>query len=255
MRFAALPLVFIVLGGCTDMFGGRQYTYEEGHTDTIELSGQTMLTLENTNGTIQITGSDTTANLQLEVTRRVRSHSLEDAKEHIGDIVITNELRTDDFYVKVEHPSSTRRNYGADFIITLPADFNFTIHSGNGDLQLSSVSGSATLALGNGSIDLVDVESDQVTAELGNGNANMDLTLPDSSSVTAAVGNGNITLQIPVETAASVEASVGNGNIKTSGLDFDDLRTSPRRLTGTLGDGGGTITLTTGNGVISLQGE
>jgi DUF4097 and DUF4098 domain-containing protein YvlB len=101
----------------------------------------------------------------------------------------------------------------------------------------------------------VEVESGQVVAELGNGNANMDLTLSDSASVTAAAGNGNIALSIPATTNARVEASVGNGSISTSGLEFSDLSTSPRRLTGVLGDGTGTITLSTGNGVILLQGR
>jgi DUF4097 and DUF4098 domain-containing protein YvlB len=237
------------------MFGSKQYTYEEGYTDTIQLSGQAVLTLENTNGTVEITGSDTANALHLEVTKRVRSHNLEDAKDHIGDITITDELRPEDVHVRVEHPSSSRRDYGVDFVITVPTRFGFTIQSGNGDVALSSASGNATIALGNGSIDLTDVDSDQVVVELGNGDTDMDLTLSDTCSVTVAVGNGTITLRIPADTNASVEASVGNGTITTSGLDFDHLHTSTRRLRGVLGNGAGVITLTTGNGNISLEGK
>jgi hypothetical protein len=69
------------------------------------------------------------------------------------------------------------------------------------------------------------------------------------------VGNGNITLRIPTATDAAVEASVGNGNIATGGLDLRDLKTTARHMSGVLANGVGTITLSSGNGVISLQGK
>nr|KXH77630.1 MAG: hypothetical protein AM324_03440 [Candidatus Thorarchaeota archaeon SMTZ1-83] len=251
----SLILAFCLVSACSEPFRNDEYEYKEEDTKTIDLSGQTKFTLENTNGIVHISGSDTSTNVHLEITRKVKSHSLEDAQHHIDDIVITDEARAHDIYVKVGHPNNGDRDYEVDFVITLPSHFNSEVYCGNGDIELSSITGYALLILGNGVIRLDEVTSDEVRGGVGNGSIEADMTPADSCSISFEVGNGNIALEIPAGTNAEVEASVGNGNITYSGLSFDNLQYSGAHLEGILGNGEGNILLVVGNGNIVLRGK
>jgi hypothetical protein len=238
-----------------DENGDERVTYEEEYSETVSLSGQTKLVLQDTNGEVDIVGSDTATAVYLEITKWVRSRSLQDAQQHIDSIVVTDETRPTEIFVGVEHPSSTERTYGVDFAIVVPEQFDFEIVSGNGSVSLHSTVGNSLLSVGNGEIELEDVEATQITAIVGNGSMDADATLMDTCSVDFAVGNGQIVLTIPGTTNAEVEASVGNGEITYSGLTFQNLQVLTGYLRGTLGDGSGTIVLQVGNGSIELTGN
>ena len=248
-------LILSVLAACNEPFEEKWYEHTEAETRTFDLTGQTHLTLENTNGSIDITGSDAVSHVQCEITKRVRSTTLEDARQHIDDIVITGETRASDVYVKVEHPTSTERNYLVDFVITVPAQFDFQIFCGNGGIELSSTTGDVKLLLGNGEIEFENVTARAACCTVGNGSIEADVTLEDNCAVDFELGNGDIALHIPKGTNAEVDASVGNGQIMFTGLVFSDLSVSRTHLSGILGDGSGHILLSVGNGVIQLLGK
>jgi hypothetical protein len=251
-------LAVCVLTAChkTENYDAEQFEYKEEHTQTIELTLPTVLVLENTNGTVEVTGSDTTNDMHLEITKKVRSSSLEDAEDHIGDIEITIDGKLQEVDVTVEHPMSTERDYEVDFAITLPTDLPLAnLNLGNGDISVSSIKGDFVLALGNGSITLEENVSTGIAAELGNGDIDADVTLADSCTVSFGVGNGSLELTIPKNTNAKVEATVGLGEITYTGLTFEDLLVTGTTLEGILGEGKGYIGLHVGNGNIRLEGK
>jgi len=236
----------------------KPYEHKEEHTKVIGLSGQTQLILKNTNGAIHIDGSDTIDKIHIEMTKRVKSYSLEDAAEHVDDIVITVEERPQTVYVEVEHPMTTDRDYGAAFSITLPTHFDFEITVGNGNIEIYNVESTKTKAgVGNGyiGVNMTLMDSSSVNFEVGNGNILADITVIGKCSMDFRVGNGDITLKIPDNISTEVKASVGNGEVTASGLTFQNSKVSRTELEGTLGEGKNNIVLSVGNGDIQLQGQ
>ena len=93
-----------------------------------------------------------------------------------------------------------------------------------------------------------------VTASSGNGDIRVSMaSVRSAGNMTFSSGNGSITLTLPENFGAELDASTGSGSIHS---DFE-VRTSGRitasRLRGTIGGGGGTLRISTGNGRITLQ--
>jgi hypothetical protein len=68
-----------------------------------------------------------------------------------------------------------------------------------------------------------------------------------------STGNGRVELLLPEGFGAEVEAGTGNGEVTT---DFPIQlrgRLDPSRLHGTIGRGGGHLTISSGNGDIALR--
>ncbi len=136
--------------------------------------------------------------------------------------------------INVEHPDDNDLSYQVDFTIILPIYFNHIITLGNGNIDLST-------------------HSDLVIINLGNGNINANAVLQDTCYVSVQLGNGNLLMNVPDTTNAYTTATVGNGVISTSGLNFQDLQTTSKTLNGRLGNGLGEITVSVGNGNLTLS--
>ncbi len=114
-----------------------------------------------------------------------------------------------------------------------------------GDLSFKSVSGDLTLLDGSGS----RVRADSVTGDMvldlapSDGNTNLSLTTV----------SGEVALRLPAGTHARVEANVTRGPLSN---DFDELRITEqwgaKRISGTLGTGGGLVKATTVSGALAL---
>ena len=92
-----LPLMICLLYACEKNGSDRDHEFEEKEYKTISLSNQTMLILENTNGNIIITGTDTANNMYLDITKKVKSRiSVSDAQSHISDISISTQEKPDE---------------------------------------------------------------------------------------------------------------------------------------------------------------
>jgi hypothetical protein len=69
------------------------------------------------------------------------------------------------------------------------------------------------------------------------------------------VGNGSLFLSVQEDVSGQFGAKVGNGTIKVSGLDLQDVVSTPHQVSGVLGSGQGLIELSAGNGEIRVQGR
>jgi len=228
------PLLF----ACNDNeISQTLYTFEEISGDTIYLANQIKLTMNNKNGMIDITGTDTTNNMYIGIRKKVRSNiSQSDAQNHISDINILTEEKTDEVEITVEHPDGNQLDYQVDFSIILPMIFDFDIGNGNGSISLYST-------------------SKNINIGLGNGNADVDVELVDTCFLNIGIGNGTAAVFLPNNTNSSLFASVGNGTVSYSGLTIHNAQSTGKQLTGTLGNGGGTIVISIGNGNIVLAGK
>jgi len=229
--------LFIFLISCEDEGSDPgNYEYEEKTSQILEVNEQQMFELQNNNGNIRITGSDTATRFYIEIVKRVMSYrSSSNAQDHIGDISISYDTEPDLLKIVADHPSNSDLDYEVEFDIIGPIIFDYRTVLGNGNININSVSRTLEITL-------------------GNGNANADVILMNNCGVQIETGNGNIQLTVPAITDAELIATLGNGTITTSGLTFEDQISTNNSLQGILGNGNGNINIFLGNGNIVLNG-
>jgi DUF4097 and DUF4098 domain-containing protein YvlB len=133
-----------------------------------------------------------------------------------------------------------------DYAITLPESFQVLADNLNGTVIVDSIHNLVSVGNVNGQITLNEIFGSAFVA-LVNGRIEGEITLPLEGTISMNLVNGNIDLDIPANTSAEFSISV-------TGLHLQNQVSSPTSLRGTLGEGEGTISLTTVNGNISVSG-
>jgi hypothetical protein len=201
----------------------------------ISIPTQSNLVVKNTNGIIYISASDTAQNINLDITKRVKSLiSRDDAQSQLSRIIISIEKNADDINIAVDNPQENERTYEIELSIILPNKFNYSLILGNGEI-------------------FVYANTRVLNASLGNGNIYTDVTLLDSCNVSLLLGNGNLDLIIPETTNTRVNATVGNGNLYINGLTFQNQQFNNKQFSGVLGNGSGSVVLSVGNGTLNVS--
>ena len=126
--------------------------------------------------------------------------------------------------------------------------------TGNGDVTVQDASGPVEVSTGSGAVRVV-TSTGPVSANSGNGDIDVSIgkldRLPDMSFTT---GNGEVRLTLPSGVGAELDASTGNGNVTADfPVTLRSGRLDPTRLRGTLGSGGGRLTISSGNGDIEIR--
>jgi len=229
-------ILLITISGCRKaglILGGHDSS--SSGSRVIALNGQKNLTIENTNGKIDISASDTAKSIYCNIEKEVKSGaSKEDAKSHLSAININVIRSSADVIIKVIHPKNDDRTYIIKFNIIMPDNFNYNLNLGNGNIDVNS-------------------STKNLVMNIGNGDAKADVNLADNCDVLMSIGNGRISLKIPGSTNAVIDAKVGNGVVKASDLNIEDQQSSIRNLTGKIGNGKGNIDLSVGNGMITVD--
>lgn len=159
---------------------------------------------------------------------------------------------------------------GSVEVIDLQGDLR--VDTGSGGVHVSGVRGThLNVDTGSGSVRVSDVRSDQLRVDTGSGGIRLagvhasDLRLDTGSggvdaellsdvrSVVIDTGSGSVTLALPEGAGADVDVETGSGRIDVD-LPMTVTRTGRNRLSGRIGDGGGTIRIETGSGRIRLLG-
>ena len=175
------------------------------------------------------------------------------------------------FTVEVPRGVVVRAGSGNGDVIVEGATADVNASSGNGDVRVGTGAAQVRASTGNGTV-LVDgargpvnassgngrvavtTASGPVSASTGNGRIEVAMSsLRGSGDMTFSSGNGSVTLTLPDDFSADVEASTGNGGIHT---DFPLRvigRMSSHHLSGTIGNGGRRLHISTGNGSITLR--
>ena len=126
--------------------------------------------------------------------------------------------------------------------------------TGNGDVTVENASGPVEVSTGSGAIRVVTA-SGPVSANSGNGEIDISIgkleRMPDMSFST---GNGEVRLTLPSGLGAELDASTGNGTVTTDfPVTLRSGRLDPSRLRGTIGNGGGRLTISSGNGDVEIR--
>jgi len=138
------------------------------------------------------------------------------------------------------------------FTVRVPAGVRFVGRTVNGDVDARQLGAAAEAYTVNGSITLETRSYGSATTV----NGSIDARLGDaawSGEVEFETVNGSIVLVLPANASADVRASTVNGDITTDFPLTIRGRFGPRRLTGTIGDGGRNLSLQTVNGDMEIR--
>ena len=222
---------------------------------TLDLGEQVAIRVTGANGTVRIWGVPGAREVVVDAVRRVRSDSRTDAEEHLADLQVLVQIWPQEFEVKTVQPNhSNGRTYVVDYEITVPAHLLPTVTQGNGSIRLEGIQADVQVTNGNGDVALVETTGSSWVS-VGNGEIAAWTHLPDGGQLVHSIGNGTLFLSIQPQVSATFGAKVGNGTISVSGLQLQQVVSSPRQLQGKLGSGTGLIELTSGNGQIRVQGS
>jgi len=148
--------------------------------------------------------------------------------------------------------SNTRDNdVVVDFTVQVPAGADFDGRTVNGDIDAMSLGGNTDVSTVNGSIDLST--AGHAEAETVNGSIRATMGKADFDDVEFRTVNGGITLTLPADLNTEVRAETVNGDLDSDWPVTISGRWGPRRMHGTIGKGGRTLTLGTVNGDIKLR--
>lgn len=141
-----------------------------------------------------------------------------------------------------------------DFTVEVPANVKFTGRTVNGDVEATGLTADAEVTTVNGDAEVSTRGMAEATTVNGNVIARVgrgDWTGPAEFTTV----NGSVTVTLPASVNADVSASTVNGDISTDFPLTVRGRFGPRRLTGTIGNGGRTLSLKTVNGSIAIERE
>lgn len=202
MLTLVLPVAAGLLGlvGCDieDLGGSQRYSQDFHYNYALKPGAR--LTLENFNGSVEISGWDQN-NVDISGAKYAATPELRDA------IKIDVEHSADSVYIRTVRPSERRGNMGAKFIIKVPRRTQLDrITSSNGSIHVLDVEGAARLRTSNGSLRAENLRG-ALEAQTSNGAIDVqDLT----GSATLRTTNGRVHAE---EVRGALEATTSNGSI------------------------------------------
>jgi len=140
------------------------------------------------------------------------------------------------------------KNWSVSYRVKVPARFDMDVHTTNGSLSVTGVSGEIDAGTTNGSVTLVEVGGD---VDCGTTNGGVKVILGGNGwageGLDLHATNGGISVAMPKGYSATLVASTTNGGISVDHA-IRLQKKSRGKLSGTIGDGGPTIRVRTTNG-------
>lgn len=230
------------------------FPYSETVEDTVGLSGRTSVAVENEMGSITI-GPEVVAAVQTGATDVLKLIAVKRARKE--DILAAVEIVIEDtdkgLQIRSQAPDRYSGRWSVDFVLHVPVGTALQIEQGVGDIMLSDHSGTVSIELGVGDVEVERLVATELLFELGVG----DLTLMDVECKFAQVevGMGDIDVRLRPEAAYTVTGVVGLGDITIAGFPamvLDQEGFIRKEAHAVLGEGAGQLVLVVGVGDITI---
>jgi len=127
-----------------------------------------------------------------------------------------------------------------------------TVESKSGDVSLRNVSGAVNVRTASGDISAKACRARNLSVEVPSGDVSVDMVEPVQGTISIRTMNGDVSLSVPDGSDCRVSLSTINGDASCE-IELIDENKEGQRVTGRLGDGNGTLDVTSVNGDISLQ--
>ena len=247
------PDVNISAGGFK--FSNSQFTVDKTFVDDFPVENHIRVNVEAKNGEVVVTGQSDAKHVRVTAQLYVGSDSQEDAELHLVDLDILVTDDTDEILIQTIQPENFNgRQYRVEYDIIVPNSFEVSVSQVNGDVAILDIQSNIEVLNKNGGVFLSGIVGG-VTADVDNGGIECNMVLPVNETINLSANNGGLELSIPISTSAEFSASVnGIGVIIVSDLDITYSLSTSQSRTGTLGDGEGSIVLSTVNGNIEVIG-
>ena len=270
-RSASIILAFFCIGflmGCTGDISGPEFNFsadgfkfsdpEFSMKKTFEaevpVENHTSVNLEAISGEVVVTGNSDADTVTVTARIIVGSDSLEDAKLNLDDVEILVTDSVNEILIQTVQPGNLKgRKYTVEYDIIVPSSLEVMATQDNGKIEILDIENSVDVSNTNGDVLLSNIAGG-VMAVVDNGSIAGTVFLPVGQTIDLSTNNGNLELNISTSTSAKFSASVVNGQISVTDLDFTDVVNTKQRRDGVIGDGEGTIELSTTNGNIELIG-
>lgn len=259
--FSCVLLALLVFAACDtrifepdDRVDSTNYSATESFSYEFPVDNKTRFVLDAINGQVHVVGVPNATAVRIRGERRVESESEADAMAHLNEVGVRVTDRQDEIFVQTFQPDDTHgRNYVVVYQVVIPRTWKFHLDHVNGIVTVDSLNNDVSVQLVNGNLQIGAIYG-SFHAEVVNGQVTGNLTLPLQGTCKTSTVNGLIALSIPRTTTAEFSAQVTNGNIHVTNLAINNMISTPHSLQGKLGDGQGTISLSTVNGNISVSG-
>jgi len=215
------------------------------------------------NGNVTVTGDPQATEVALRAELSVRGYSQSEADANLLLLSLGKDRDNGTLKIYGKYDALQLRSVSPSFTFTLkvPQQVAVILTSHNGDIRANGTRGTVALESHNGDI-VADAATCQVRAETHNGEVRIDLATdpanPGKLDGEITSHNGNIVVSLAEGISTSLHASTHNGEITaasplSSGRQLQDATKKPRSLRGRLGDGTGSLTITTHNGDVRLR--
>lgn len=150
------------------------------------------------------------------------------------------------------HSNTENNDVTVDFDVKIPAGVEFTGQTVNGEMSAEGLKADVKASTVNGSVRVTT--TGLAEASTVNGSVYVEMGRADwANDLDFSTVNGGITLVLPAQLNTEIRASTVNGELSTDYPLMVTGRFGPRRMRGTIGTGGRTLSLSTVNGEIRLR--
>ena len=263
--FSSSLLFLISLISATPLFSSE---IEETFKKTIKVESATLLSVENRNGSIEITTWDQDE-VGITAYKKVRAGSRDEAIELMDQLKIVVEMDEHEIEVYTEYPDKRRgrsggffswlmgdswnTSYSVSYEIKVPRSFDVNAGSTNGRVEAMDCNGRIRLETTNGKI-IADHISGSIRCKTTNGSIKVSLIeVNGKEEMNFSSTNGSINLYLPQDIDADIKARTTNGSINCNLNITEQYSHSRKSLDAVVNNGGIYIYLKTTNGSIHIR--
>lgn len=245
---ASIVLAVITFGIAGVVQAQDQNAHRQEFHQTYNLNSTGQVSLENINGSVQITGWD-----RNEV--KVDAVKSAESEDMLSRIKIGVTSSPDGIYIKTDFPHDMfghHGNWSVNYTLMVPKRAALEkIDLVNGSIEIRNISGDVHASSVNGAVDARDLSG---AVHLSAVNGPIQAAFSElSDPVSASSVNGPITIALPAGVHASVSASTLNGSIDNNfGMRVTGHLVG-HSLEGSIGSGGAEISLKSVNGPIHIR--
>ena len=249
----ALPLSALLLAGCAYPTFVSSKVIEL----TIPATSLTAIDCTSHNGDIVVNGDPATVEVALRAELSVRGYSQGEADANLLLLSLGKDFADGKLKIYGKYDSRQLNNMSPCFAFTLkvPQEVALNLESHNGDIRANGTRGTVAFESHNGDI-IADATTSQVRAETHNGLVRIDLAtdLADDGKLDGEITshNGDIVVSLADGIGTSLTASTHNGSITPPRL-LQDAVIKKRSLRCKIGDGKGSLQITTHNGDVQIR--
>ena len=191
---------------------------KESFSYKVDLSGQLTLKVEGINDAVNIQSVSGTNQVTVSGENEVSAETYSEAKANLKNVQVEIDKFSNELLVKTVQPKySDGKSYNVNYTISVPSNLNVVVENVNGSI-------------------------------------NGKLNVPQNGTVNLSLTNGSIELKIPQSTSSEFSANLTFGSISMQNLILHNRVSTAKSLQGTIGNGDGSISLSTANGNIDVFG-